>query len=448
MTNANLSKNRTSGMHVAIVGAGIAGNAAAYALHHAPHIASVTVFEAEDRIGGHSATVDIDYNGEAIAVDTGFIVYNTLNYPNLTALFEHLGVETQDADMSFSVSIGQGAFEWVGRTQDVFKGLFAQRRNIVNPRYLGMLLEILRFQKNAIADHKTGKLTDLTLGEYIRKGRYSNYFRDRYIVPMGAAIWSTPVERMLDFPAENFVTFFENHKLLHWDRPVWRTVTGGSRAYVAKLTAPFRERIRQNDPVVAVVRDDLGVVVTTRNGFSGRYDQVIMACHADQSLAIVKDPSADEHSVMASVQYRPNSVYLHRDKALMPRRTEAWAAWNFLRDSDTSEGDVCISYSMQHLQGIDRRLPLFVTLNPPRPPKPDLVFGTFAYAHPQFTKAAFAGQKLLKRINGHNRLWFAGAWTAYGFHEDGLTSGMHAAEGLGAFMPWRQDAAAQRQLAE
>ncbi|MGL4634658.1 MAG: NAD(P)/FAD-dependent oxidoreductase [Beijerinckiaceae bacterium] len=435
-------------MHVAIVGTGIAGNAAAYALHNAPHVKSITVFEAEDRIGGHSATVDIDYNGKAIAVDTGFIVYNTLNYPNLTALFAHLGVETQDADMSFSVSIGQGEFEWVGRTHDVFKGLFAQKRNLVNPRYLGMLLEILRFQKNALADLKLGKLTGLTLGDYIAKGRYSNYFRDRYIVPMGAAIWSTPAERMLDFPAENFVTFFENHKLLHWDRPVWRTVTGGSREYVAKLTAPFKDRIRQNDAAVAVKRDDLGVTLKTASGYSARFDHVVLACHPDQALAIVKDPSADEREVMTSVSYRPNSVYLHRDKALMPRREEAWAAWNFLRDSDTSEGDVCISYSMQHLQGIDKNCPLFVTLNPPRPPKPQLVFRTFEYAHPQFTQTAFAGQKLLQKINGHNRLWFAGAWTGYGFHEDGLTSGMNVAEGLGAFMPWRQDSAAPRQVAE
>ncbi len=435
-------------MRIAIIGAGIAGNAAAYALNNAGMGHEITIFEAENRIGGHSATVDIDYDGTRISVDTGFIVYNTLNYPHLTALFAHLGVETLASDMSFSVSIGAGAFEWIGRTHDVFNGLFAQRRNLVNPRYLGMLLEILRFQKAAKADLDAGRLAGLSLGQYIAAGRYSGYFRDRYIVPMGAAIWSTPAEHMLDFPAENFVTFFENHKLLHWDRPVWRTVSGGSRNYVAKLTAGFKDRYRLGDPVVAVSRDAFGVSVGTASGTTERFDRVIFATHSNQALAILKDPSPDEHSILSSVEYRPNIVYLHRDPALMPKRKGAWAAWNFLRDSDTSEGDVCVSYSMQHLQRIPTDKPLFVTLNPPRPPRADLLFNTFRYEHPQFTAAAFSGQALLKRVNGRNGTWFAGAWTGYGFHEDGLVSGMAAAEGLGAFMPWQRDEAAMRQPAE
>lgn len=425
-------------MRVAVVGTGIAGNAAAHALAHAPHVTTLDVFESEARIGGHSATVDVDYDGRKIAVDTGFIVYNTLNYPLLTAMFAHLDVATQDSDMSFSVSIGRGEFEWIGRTKDVFSGLFAQRRNIVNPRYLGMLLEILRFQKAANADLEGGRLAGKTLGEYVAAGKYSAYFRDRYIVPMGAAIWSTPAERMLDFPAENFVTFFENHKLLHWDRPVWRTVTGGSREYVARLTAPFRDRIRVGDAVVSITRDTFGATLRTASGTEERYDQIVLASHSDESLRILADADADEASILRSVEYRPNAVYLHRDTSLMPKRREAWAAWNFLRDSDTSEGDVCVSYSMQHLQGIDPACPLFVTLNPPRPPRPELVFRTFSYAHPQFTQAAFAGQKLLQRVNGRNRVWFAGAWTGYGFHEDGLRSGLEAAAGLGAHAPWEQ----------
>ena len=435
-------------MRVAVIGTGIAGNAAAYALHHADHVKEITVFEADNRIGGHSATVDINYNGQDIAVDTGFIVYNTLNYPNLTALFDHLGVETKDADMSFSVSIGRGAFEWVGRTKDVFTGLFAQRRNIVNPRYLGMLLEILRFQKAARKDLDSGQLVGLSLRDYIARGKYSNYFRDRYIVPMGAAIWSTPAEHMLDFPAENFVTFFENHKLMHWDRPVWRTVSGGSRQYVEKLTAGFKNRIHIGDPVIEVSRDAFGVSVTTGSGKTSRFDHVVIATHPDQALAMLKDADETETAVLSSIEYRPNKVYLHRDPALMPKRREAWAAWNFLRDSDTTEGDVCVSYSMQHLQGIDPSRPLFVTLNPPRAPAAELVFKTFNYSHPQFTSAAFTGQKLLQQVNGNNRTSFAGAWTGYGFHEDGLVSGMNAAEGLGAFMPWREKKAPLRLPAE
>jgi uncharacterized protein len=425
-------------MRVAVVGTGIAGNAAAHALAHAPHVTTLDIYEAQERIGGHSATVDVDYDGRRIAVDTGFIVYNTLNYPLLTAMFDHLGVATQASDMSFSVSIGSGDFEWIGRTKDVFSGLFAQKRNIVNPRYLGMLLEIMRFQKAAKADLDAGKLAGLTLGAYIAAGKYSRYFRDRYITPMGAAIWSTPVERMLDFPAENFVSFFENHKLLHWDRPVWRTVTGGSRGYVAKLIAPFKDRIRTGDPVVSITRDRFAATLRTASGTEERYDQIVLASHSDESLAVLADAGEDEAAVLKAVEYRPNAVYLHRDASLMPRRKEAWAAWNFLRDSDEAQGDVCVSYSMQHLQGIDPACPLFVTLNPPRPPKPELTFRTFEYAHPQFTQAAFAGQELLHRINGANRVWFAGAWTGYGFHEDGLRSGLAAAEGLNAPSPWRK----------
>jgi uncharacterized protein len=425
-------------MRIAIIGTGIAGNAAAHALHRAPHIKEITVYEAQNRIGGHSATVDIEYLGKPISVDTGFIVYNTLNYPNLTALFDYLGVATQASEMSFSVSIGNGRFEWIGRTHDVFKGLFAQRRNIVNPRYLGMLLEILRFQKASKTDLETGRLKGLSLGEYITKGKFSNYFRNRYIVPMGAAIWSTPAENMLEFPAENFVTFFENHKLMHWERPVWRTVTGGSRSYVEKLTAPFHDRIRINDAVVSVIRDPSGVTVTTASGRSERHDQVIIATHPDQASVFLKDADENERKVLSAIQYRPNDVYLHRDERLMPKRKEAWAAWNFLRDSDTSTGDVCVSYSMQHLQDIDPACPLFVTLNPPRAPQADLVFRTFRYDHPQYTSDAFSGQALLKTFNGKNNTHFAGAWTGYGFHEDGLLSGLLAAEALGAFMPWRE----------
>jgi uncharacterized protein len=425
-------------MRVAIIGTGIAGNAAAHALSQASHVKSIRVFEAENRIGGHSATVDIDYQGKKIAVDTGFIVYNTLNYPNLTALFEHLDVETQASDMSFSVSIGAGRFEWVGRTHEVFKGLFAQRRNLVNPKYLGMLLEILRFQKASKKDLDSGMLKGLSLKDYITAGKYSAYFRDRYILPMGAAIWSTPVEHMLDFPAENFVTFFENHKLMHWERPVWRTVTGGSRNYVKKLTAPFRKDIHLNDPVIGVTRQNSEVTVMTASGLKETFDHVIIGTHPDQALKFLHDADADEKRVLSAVEYRPNTVYLHRDERLMPKRREAWAAWNFLRASDAKTDAVCVSYSMQHLQGIDPKCPLFVTLNPPTPPRQELQFQTFNYDHPQYTAEAFAGQALLKTFNGRNLTHFVGAWTGYGFHEDGLVSGLEAAEALGATMPWRE----------
>jgi hypothetical protein len=432
-------------IRVAVVGTGIAGNSAAYALSLARHVRELAVYEKDARVGGHSATVDIDYDGTALAVDTGFIVYNTLNYPNLTALFAHLDVPTVDSDMSFSVSMDRGAFEWSGRVRDVFSGLFAQKRNLANPRYLGMLMEILRFQKAARTDLDSGRLTGLSLGEYIAKGRYSAYFRDRYIVPMGAAIWSTPVARMLDFPAENFVTFFENHKLLHWDRPVWRTVKGGSRQYVERLTAPFRDRIRVGCGAARVWREGAEVVVRDTAGDERRFDHVILACHPDESLAMLADADEKERSVLSGVRYLPNDVWLHRDARLMPKRREAWAAWNVLSDSRSGREDLCVSYSMNLLQGIPQDKPLFVTLNPPEPPAAGKVFGRFSYAHPQYDERAFAAQRMLAGVNGQRRVLFAGAWTGYGFHEDGLRSGMEAAETLGAFMPWREPA---RQAAE
>jgi hypothetical protein len=425
---------------VAVIGTGIAGNAAAYALSHAPHVRELAVYERDSRIGGHSATVDIDYNGTSLSVDTGFIVYNTLNYPNLTALFAHLEVPTVESDMSFAVSMDAGDFEWCGRVKDVLSGLFAQRRNVANPRFLGMLLEIMRFQRAASADRASGRLQGLSLGQYIEKGRYSAYFRDRYIVPMGAAIWSTPVARMLHFPAENFVSFFENHKLLHWDRPVWRTVRGGSREYVRRLTAPFADRIRTGCGAAEVRRDGDGVTVRGTDGTEERFDHVILACHSDESLGLLADPDGQEREVMEGVRYLPNDVWLHRDPALMPKRREAWSAWNVLSESDGRRQDLCVTYSMNLLQGFPDSMPLFVTLNPPVPPAPEKVFGRFSYAHPQYDERAFAAQRLLQGINGQRRVWFAGAWTGYGFHEDGLRSGMEVAEALGAFMPWREAA--------
>jgi predicted NAD/FAD-binding protein len=277
-------------MRIAIVGTGIAGNAAAYALSTStPH--DVTVYEQADRPGGHSATVDIDYDGARMAVDTGFIVYNEMNYPHLTALFEHLGVRTEASDMSFAVSARGGRFEWCGRTYRVVDGLFAQRRNLLSPGYLSMLLEILRFNRMAVEDRHAGALANLSLGAYLQRRGFSRRFRDDYLIPMGAAIWSMSPASMLAFPAESFVAFFQNHHLLQWNRPVWRTVAGGSRSYVEKLVAPFAGRIRLSTPVVGVRRVAGGVEVRDARGGTERYDHVVLAGHSDQTLAMLEDPS-------------------------------------------------------------------------------------------------------------------------------------------------------------
>jgi predicted NAD/FAD-binding protein len=426
-------------MRIAVVGTGIAGNAAAFALTDRHHI---TVYERELRPGGHSHTVDIDYEGTRIAVDTGFIVYNELNYPDLTALFDHFGVETQPTEMSFAVSANGGQLEWLGggqRLGETLNGVFAQRGNILSVPFWTMLRDVTRFNRQCLLDRTAGRLRGLTLGEYVRMRGYSQRLLRDYLVPMGAAIWSTPARQMMDFPAENFVAFFENHRLLHDERPVWRTVRGGSRRYVEALTRPFRDRIRLGAAVTGIERTPAGVYVTDSLGNSDRYDHVIIAAHSDQALAMLRDPTEHEQAVLGSIRYRANDIYLHRDTRLMPKRRRAWGAWNFLRGNGRGEvnGDVAVTYWMNALQHIDASKPLFVSVNPPFEPDPALTFTRFACDHPQFDAAAFAAQSRLDDIQGTDRIWFCGAWTGYGFHEDGLRSGIAVAERLGGTVPWR-----------
>jgi uncharacterized protein len=424
-------------MRIAVVGTGIAGNAAAWALATSTSH-DLVVYEKESRIGGHSATVDVDYDGTQVAVDTGFIVYNELNYPNLTALFAHLGVATETSDMGFAVSSRGGTMEWAGRATEMLNGLFARRRNIVSFAHLNMIREMFRFNKMALADKAAGRLTSESIGTYLERGRFSQRFREEYLVPMGAAIWSMPPRSLVEFPADSFIAFFDNHRLLHWNRPVWRTVTGGSRAYVKVITAPFADRIRKGAGVVSIKRHDLGVTITDVTGHSERFDRVIIAAHSDQALAMLDDANDAERNALGGVPYRDNDVWLHRDESLMPRRRAAWAAWNVLQDNQGRE--ITLTYWMNVLQNIDRRLPLFVTLNPPRPPRADLTFGRFSYAHPQFRTGATEAKQALPAVQGVRNTWFCGAWTGYGFHEDGLRSGLEAAEACGAAVPWRKPA--------
>lgn len=421
-------------MRIAIIGAGIAGNAAAYALATGSSH-QITVYEQDHRLGGHSATVDVNYDGTQIAVDTGFIVYNEANYENLTALFAELGVETQASDMSFAVSARGGRFEWCGRTTDTANGLFAQRRNLLSPGYLRMLIEVLRFNRVSVEDRRAGRLGGLSLDHYVTLRGFSKRFRDDYLIPMGAAIWSMSPASMLAFPAESFIAFFENHHLLQWERPVWRTVVGGSRIYVEKMSRAYRDRVRLGAAVTAVSRSPAGVTVRDTTGSVERYDHVIIASHSDQALAMLEDPSPVEAAVLGAIGYRDNAVYLHRDASLMPRRRRAWSAWNVMQNEDP-DADLCVTYWMNILQGIDPGKPLFVTLNPPRAPREDLTFGRFSYAHPQYDAGALAAQKALPEIQGRNRTWFCGAWTSYGFHEDGLRSGLAVAEALGGSVSW------------
>ncbi|MFC3693639.1 NAD(P)/FAD-dependent oxidoreductase [Chenggangzhangella methanolivorans] len=419
---------------VAIVGAGVAGNAAAWALDG---LHDVVLYEKEPRLGGHSHTVDIDYDGRAIAVDTGFIVYNELNYPNLTSLFAELGVATKASEMSFGLSLDGGAFEWSGKTLGT---LFAQRRNMVALSYLWMLREVLRFNKLCRADRAAGLLSGLSLGAWLDRHGLSRRFRDDYLIPMAAAIWSTPAIHVLDFPAESFIAFFDNHKLIDMNRPIWRTVEGGSRSYVEAISRHGGE-IRRATPVVSIERDRSGVTIVDAAGGQDRFDAVIVAAHTDEALEILAQPTPAERATLGAITYRPNDVVLHRDERLMPKRKAVWSAWNYLgsrRDPEAAGRDVAVTYWMNALQGLDPDRPLFITLNPPFEPDPAKVFRRFSYAHPQYDKSALAAQRSLPAIQGLNRTWFCGAWAGNGFHEDGLVSGLTVAESLGAFAPWRR----------
>lgn len=416
---------------IAVIGSGISGASAAWAL--APRH-DVTVFEADARPGGHTATVDVDYDGQPVAVDTGFIVYNELNYPDLTALFSHLGVATHPSCMGFSLSLDGGRLEWCGET---YRSVFAQKRNIASPSFLWMLREILRFNRICTEDRDNGVLGHATIGEYLAMRKFSNAFRDDYLIPMAAAIWSTPRIRMLEFPAATFISFFENHRLIHNERPAWRTVTGGSRTYLAHLLGGLGDRVRLARPVDTILRDQFGVSVWS-GGRPERFDEVVVAAHSDQALALLGDASDLETRLLGAIPYRPNRVVLHRDPRLMPRRRAAWSAWNYLRDSrGDGEAEVCVTYWMNRLQGIPDATPLFVSLNPVIEPRDHLTFGEWSFDHPQFDVRALTAQARLDEIQGVRRTRFAGAWTGYGFHEDGLRSGLDAALALGGSVPWR-----------
>jgi predicted NAD/FAD-binding protein len=421
-------------MKIAVIGTGITGNSAAWLLsqHH-----NVTVYEQAGNIGGHSNTIDVrhPHGGRAIPVDTGFIVYNKATYPNLCALFDHLGVRTRPSNMSFSVSLDQGRLEYAGNSP---LSLFAQKRNLLRPSYWGMLQDIVRFYRSATELLEDPTRAHLTLAEYLDEEDYGDAFIHDHLLPMGSAIWSAPLAEMMDFPAVSFVRFFHNHGLLKLtDRPEWRTVEGGSRSYVERLTMGFRKRIRTGCPVTAIRRTAAGVVVSNALGGQERFDQVVVATHADQALALLADPSEDEGRVLGRFRYQANRAVLHRDTALMPRRKLAWASWNYLgtglRGANSS---VSLTYWMNLLQDIDRRHPLFVTLNPTVEPRIDKKIMETIYDHPIFDTAAVAAQAEIGRLQGVRGTWFCGSYCGYGFHEDGLSAGLAVAEALGAVRPW------------
>lgn len=419
-------------LRIAVVGTGVAGMSAAWLLSERHQ---VTVYEKSDRIGGHSNTVMAGRDWHKLPVDTGFIVYNEPCYPNLTALFKHLSVPTKPSDMSFAVSLNGGRFEYSGCG---FKGLFAQRRNLLNPSFWLMLRDLLRFYRETPG--QAGKLGFATLGDYLEQGKFGRAFQEKHLLPMAAAIWSAPAHQLRDFPIESFIRFCDNHGLLTLGpRPQWRTVEGGSRTYVARLTASYQDRIKTGCGAVSLRQDGAHIVLRDAACGEARYDHVVLACHADEALALIEAPTHDEQALLSAFRYARNEAVLHGDASLMPKRRAAWASWNYLSQSDRGEQKaLCVTYWMNRLQGLPQETPLFVTLNPAREPVESKVLHRETYHHPIFDVEALKAQKRLWSLQGRRGLWFCGAYFGSGFHEDGLQAGLAVAEELGGVKrPWQ-----------
>jgi predicted NAD/FAD-binding protein len=430
---------------IAILGTGISGLGSAFLLNPDHEI---TVYEKAARIGGHSRTITVDYDGARIPVDTGFIVFNRPNYPNLSGLFAHLNVPTHASDMTFAASIRDGWLEWGAQDLNTVLG---QRRNIFRPRFGLLVRDVMKF--NAQAQSTVERHPDLTLEGLITKLGLGDWFRRYYLLPMSSAIWSCPPCEMMNFPARTLVRFFANHHLLSYSgQPQWRTVTGGSQEYVQRLTASFASRIRTNCGAVAVTRcADGKVEVRDTQGGSELYDQVVLACHGDEALALLTDADTQERAALSPFRYQKNTAILHRDTRLMPRRRRCWASWVYTSDGEFLHPRITVTYWMNRLQAIDESRPLFVSLNPKRDIPDEMVFDRAEFDHPVFDNAAIAAQPRVAALQGRRGTWFAGAHLGHGFHEDGLASAVAVARGLGAAVPWdasapqpRPDAAQQK----
>ncbi|MFO1122329.1 MAG: FAD-dependent oxidoreductase [Hyphomicrobiales bacterium] len=421
-----------SNQNIAVVGSGISGLAAAWLLSQRHR---VTLIERGSRLGGHSNTLTCAMPDGEIAVDTGFIVYNEPCYPNLTALFAHLKVPTAPSAMSFSVSMGEGAYEYAGST---VLQLVGHARNLVNPAHLRMVRDLLRFLKTAALRLETIP-EQLTLAQFIRQEGYSAAFAELHLLPMAGAIWSSAARDMRDYPARAFIRFFDNHGLLRInDRPQWRTVKGGSQAYVSRLVADGRFALADGGGAARILRRPQGVTIRLHDGSALEADQVVIATHADQALRLLDQPGAEETRILGGFAYSGNRTFLHTDPGLMPRRRRLWSSWNYL--APLQGGDAApstVSYWMNSLQPLPTAHDIFVTLNPPRPPRDDSIRAELMYEHPIFNPRAMALQKELWSLQGNSRTWFCGAYFGAGFHEDGLQAGLAVAEQLGGLArPW------------
>lgn len=410
-------------MRIAIIGAGVSGLYAAHLLHKRHEI---TVFEAADYPGGHTHTVEVELDGQTVAVDTGFIVHNNRNYPLFIALLKELGVAAQDGEMSFSMSCELSGLEYSGSNLNT---LFAQRRNLMRPAFYRMLADILRF--NRLRDELVNAPASESLQGFLQRHRLSGAVVDDYLVPMAAAIWSSDPLHILDFPAAYFGRFFANHGLLSVnDRPQWRTVCGGSKRYVEPLIRPFLNRVLLNTPVERVERSPTEVKITATSTGTQNFDQVIFACHSDHALAMLSNPTAQEQDILGGIPFQENDTVLHTDARLLPRNQRAWAAWNYHRFRNDAR-EVCVTYNMTMLQRLASPTPLLVSLNATRRIHPETILRRIRYHHPVYNQASVAARNRWKEISNHNRTHYCGAYWGYGFHEDGLRSAVAVVESLG-----------------
>lgn len=414
-------------MKVAIIGSGISGLTCAYLLQQ---VADIQVFESNTVIGGHTATKDVIVDGESYAIDTGFIVFNDWTYPNFIRLLDELNVSSKPTDMGFSVASEMSGLEYSGSG---LKGLFAQRRNLLSPKFYRMLKDIVRFNRESVEDLENGLISENTsLGHYLSERKYSKAFIDDYLIPMGSAIWSASYESMMSFPLVFFIRFFKNHGLLSvTNRPQWRVIEGGSRSYLEPLIQGFKDRIQTNACIVSVERLDDKVWINFEDGSVESFDQVVFACHSDQALKLIKNPSNDENDILGAMTYQENEVVLHTDQSLLPKRQQAWASWNY-RIRRHQQNQAVLTYNMNILQSINSDKVFCVTLNDTDNIQPDMIVGRYNYSHPVFTPESVSAAARWSDINGQSRSWFCGAYWANGFHEDGCTSGIRVATSLGA----------------